>query len=61
MLEKLCEHLTPIDDQDDRPVGMLLNGCMNGRKNVAVRNELIWGDFYLMEALFCLEKNGLAT
>ncbi|KAA1193977.1 hypothetical protein F0M18_00590 [Pseudohalioglobus sediminis] len=61
MLESLCQHLTPIDDQDTRPVGMLLNGCMNGRKHVAERNELIWGDFYLMEALYCLEKKGLAS
>ncbi len=42
-------------------MGMLLNGCMNGRKHVAERNELIWGDFYLMEALYCLEKKGLAS
>ncbi|PLW69606.1 hypothetical protein [Pseudohalioglobus lutimaris] len=61
MLESLCKHLTPIDDQDNRPVGMLLDGCMNGRKHVAERNELIWGDFYLMEALYCLEKKGLAS
>lgn len=61
MLNKLCEHLTPIDDNDTRPVGMLLNGCMNGAKNVAARNELIWGDFYLMEALYCLKKGGLAS
>ena len=59
MLENLCKHLTPVDDQDKRPVGMLLDGCMNGVKNVAPRNELIWGDFYLMEALYCLEKGGL--
>ena len=59
MLESLCKHLTPVDDQDERPVGMLLDGCMNGRKQVAHRNELIWGDFYLMEALYCLEKKGL--
>lgn len=61
MLENLCKRLTPVDDQDDRPAGMLLDGCMNGRKQVAHRNELIWGDFYLMEALYCLETGGLAS
>lgn len=59
MLENLCMHLTPVDARDDRPVGMLLDGCMNGVKKVAPRNELIWGDFYLMEALYCLEKKGM--
>lgn len=59
MLENLCAHLTPVDETDERPVGMLLSGCMNGRKQVAHKHELIWGDFYLMEALYCLEKKGL--
>ncbi len=59
MLENLCQHLTPFDDQDTRPVGMLVDGCMNGVRKVAARHELIWGDFYLMEALYCLEKKGL--
>ncbi len=51
--------MTPFDNQDDRPMGMLLDGCMNGVKKVADRHELIWGDYYLMEALYCLEKRGL--
>lgn len=59
MLENLCKHLTAVNAEDDRPVGMLLDGCMNGVKKVAHRNELIWGDFYLMEALYCLEKKGM--
>lgn len=63
MLDNLCKHLTPVDDQDDRPVGMLLNGCMTGvpGREFAPRNELIWGDFHLMETLYCLEKRGLAS
>ena len=61
MLENLCKHLTPVDGKDERPVGMLLDGCMNGNKKVAHRNELIWGDFHLMETLYCLEKGGLAS
>lgn len=59
MLESLCKHMTPFNNQDDRPMGMLVDGCMNGVKGVADRHELIWGDFYLMEALYCLEKGGL--
>ncbi|KUJ85254.1 hypothetical protein AVO45_17275 [Ruegeria marisrubri] len=59
MLEELCSHMTPFNSQDDRPMGMLVDGCMNGVKGVADRHELIWGDFYLMEALYCLEKGGL--
>ncbi len=61
MLKNLCKHLTPINDNDNRPVGMLLDGCMNAPKKVADRHELIWGDFYLMETLYCLEKKGLAS
>ncbi|WP_448214074.1 hypothetical protein [Colwellia sp. MEBiC06753] len=61
MLDNVLKHLTPINDNDNRPVGMLVNGCMNGVKGIADRHELIWGDFYLMEALYCLEKGGLAS
>jgi unsaturated chondroitin disaccharide hydrolase len=59
MLENLCKHLTPVDGNDKRPEGMLVDGCMNGVKGFADRHELIWGDYYLMEALYCLEKKGL--
>jgi unsaturated chondroitin disaccharide hydrolase len=63
MVDNLCKHLTPVDDQDDRPVGMVLDGCMNGvpGHEFEPRNELIWGDFHLMETLYCLEKGGLAS
>ncbi len=47
----LREHLTPRYDGDQRPPGMLLDGCYNRRLGVATRHELIWGDYFLMEAL----------
>jgi hypothetical protein len=27
-----------------------VNGCYNARKPVAPRNELIWGDYFALEA-----------
>jgi len=34
--------------------GGLWRGCYNKRINVAVDNELIWGSYYLYEALHVL-------
>ncbi len=58
-LEGLCRRLTPVSQDDPRPRGMLLDGCFNHVKRFADRNELIWGDFYLLEALYCLQRGGL--
>lgn len=41
-----------------RPPGMLLDGCYDAAKGLAVRHELIWGDFFLALALAALD--GLA-
>jgi unsaturated chondroitin disaccharide hydrolase len=34
--------------------GGLVDGCYNGRKGVAVSDELIWGDYFLLEAALSL-------
>ncbi len=44
-------YLTPTDAEDRRPPGILTQGCYNPRIGLATRNELIWGDYYLFEAL----------
>jgi hypothetical protein len=33
---------------------MLTEGCFNGRTGQATRNELIWGSYFLFEALLVL-------
>ncbi|OKK22976.1 sugar ABC transporter permease [Streptomyces sp. CB00455] len=37
-----------------RPAGMLLDGCYDAGKGLAVRHELVWGDFFLALALAAL-------
>jgi unsaturated chondroitin disaccharide hydrolase len=32
----------------------LTEGCFNGRTGQATNNELIWGDYFLFEALLVL-------
>ncbi len=59
MLDALCAYVTPIGETDRRPAGMLINGCFNQPKQYAYNHELIWGNFYLMETLYCLEKGGM--
>jgi unsaturated chondroitin disaccharide hydrolase len=46
-------HLTPIGD-GILPPGMLLHGCYNHRIDLAVDHELIWGDYFLLEALLAV-------
>ncbi len=58
-IEGLCRHLTPVASGDARPAGMLVDGCFNHVKRFADRHELLWGDFYLLEALYCLQRGGL--
>ena len=55
MIEGLCRRLTPLDPDDRRPSGMLIDGCFNQPKRVANRHELLWGDAYLLMALYYLE------
>ncbi|WP_145503575.1 sugar ABC transporter permease [Streptomyces sp. CFMR 7] len=38
-----------------RPAGMLLDGCYDVAKGLAVRHELIWGDFFLALGLAVLD------
>ncbi|WSP93882.1 sugar ABC transporter permease [Streptomyces sp. NBC_01233] len=38
-----------------RPPGMLLDGCYDAPKGLAVRHELIWGDFFLALGLAALD------
>jgi hypothetical protein len=46
----LCS-VTPIASNDDRPAGMLLEGCYDHGQGIAIRHELVWGDFFLALAL----------
>lgn len=46
VLGRLAEaHLT--GPGSGRPAGMLLDGCYDAARGLAVRHELIWGDFFL--------------
>ena len=47
-------YLTPLTDADARPPGILTQGCFNKRNGVAMEHELIWGDYFLLEALLAL-------
>lgn len=38
-----------------RPAGMLLDGCYDAAKGLAVRHELVWGDFFLALGLAGLQ------
>ncbi|GGS10877.1 hypothetical protein Snoj_14600 [Streptomyces nojiriensis] len=53
ILHRLAEdHLTGTDS--GRPPGMLLDGCYDAGKELAVRHELVWGDFFLALGLAAL-------
>ncbi len=56
MIDGLLSHLTPLSGSDDRPAGILLNGCFNQPKRYATRSELIWGTAYLLFALYYLRR-----
>jgi unsaturated chondroitin disaccharide hydrolase len=44
------DYLTPLGPDDRRPPGMLLHGY-NLHTGEAPDHELIWGDYFLLEAL----------
>jgi len=44
-------YLTPLSEANRRPAGMLVHGCYNQRAGWHTDHELIWGDYYLLEAL----------
>jgi len=41
--------------------GILTEGCYNKHIGLATKSELIWGDYYLFEALQVLANNTKAT
>jgi unsaturated chondroitin disaccharide hydrolase len=47
----IADYLTPRSPADDRPRGMLLEGCFNGPSGFADRHELLWSDYYLLRTL----------
>ncbi|WP_157450355.1 glycoside hydrolase family 88 protein [Bradyrhizobium sp. ARR65] len=52
-------YLTPVDKNDKRPPGMLVEGCFNKREDSRAEDyvsnaELIFGSYYLFEALHLL-------
>lgn len=49
-------YLTPLGPHDRRPPGMLLHGCYNLHTGEAPDHELIWGDYFLLEALTRCER-----
>ncbi|WP_178390998.1 hypothetical protein [Streptomyces uncialis] len=53
ILERLVrDHLS--EPRPGRPAGMLLDGCYDAPRGLAVRHELVWGDFFLALALAAL-------
>jgi unsaturated chondroitin disaccharide hydrolase len=44
-------YLTPLDESDRRPRGMLLHGCYNKNAGWHTDHELVWGDYFLLETL----------
>jgi len=59
LIDGLAARVTPISAGDQRPAGMLTEGCANKPKAAAVAHELVWGDCHLYAALHCLEAGGL--
>lgn len=47
----LEDYVTPRGSEDERPTGMVLEGCYNGPSGFADHHELLWTDYYLLEAL----------
>lgn len=45
------EYLTPTTETDERPSGMVIDGCYNGPAGFADTHELIWTDYYVAMAL----------
>jgi unsaturated chondroitin disaccharide hydrolase len=54
-------YLTPLDLEDRRPPGMLLHGCYNLYTGEAPDHELVWGDYFLLEALARRQARGGST
>jgi unsaturated chondroitin disaccharide hydrolase len=46
--------LVPTHPGDARPRGMLTEGCWQRNQGMSTRHELVWGDYFLLEALMML-------
>jgi unsaturated chondroitin disaccharide hydrolase len=58
LLDSLASHVTPVDSKDTRPPGMLVEAGAE-RSGAPPAAETLIGDFYLLEALMCLDRRGL--
>jgi unsaturated chondroitin disaccharide hydrolase len=58
LLDSLSHHVTPVDPRDTRPPGMLVEAGSD-RESAPPACETLIGDFYLLEALTCLDRRGL--
>ncbi|GAD56925.1 hypothetical protein MBELCI_2977 [Limimaricola cinnabarinus LL-001] len=47
----LCAEVTPTEQGDTRPPGILTRGCFDKTREEATEAELIWGDYFLLESL----------
>jgi unsaturated chondroitin disaccharide hydrolase len=47
-------YLAPTHAGDERPHGMLTEGCWQRNQGMSTRHELVWGDYFLLEALLML-------
>jgi unsaturated chondroitin disaccharide hydrolase len=47
----LAGYLTPLDEADRRPPGMLLHSCYSKKAGWDNDHEVVWGDYFLLEAL----------
>ena len=47
-------YLAPTHAGDARPRGMLTEGCWQRNQGMSTRHELVWGDYFLLEALLML-------
>lgn len=47
----VTDYLTPQGEDDHRPRGMLPHGCYSYRAGWDTDHELIWGDYFLLQAL----------
>lgn len=52
---RICERLLAERMGDREHPGRLLDGCYNGRRGIAVDHELVWGTYFLLEALLVLD------
>lgn len=58
ILDSLAHHVTPIDARDSRPHGMLVESGSE-RSGSPPAAETLIGNFFLLEALTCLDRKGL--